>query len=135
MSSLCSRIQNEYINRIPTELPTKASQAFVITGVMSLCCGSTLVVALLGGSIALLASAIEALTRPIIKSIFPNNTFIGKAIQIILPEMTAFGLADIAMPWVGFSYKITGLLLPILAWLSLNNSNWYEENRAIAAVI
>ncbi len=97
--------------------------------------GSTLLVALLGGSIALLASTIEALTRPIIKSIFPKNNSIGKAIQIVFPEMAAFGLANIAMPWVGFSYKINGLLLPILAWLSLNNSNWYEENRAIASVI
>jgi hypothetical protein len=135
MSSLCSTIQNKYINKIPTELPNKAVQSFVVTGVICLISGTSAVVALLGGSIALLASTIEALTRPIIKSIFPNNHFIGYAIQIIFPPMAALGLVSLAAPGIGFSYKITGILLPVLAWISLNNSNWYGENRAMVSVV
>lgn len=132
--SLSSKIQREYVDDFPRKLPIKAAQSFVATGVISLISGCSAVVALLAGSIAVLASTIEAVTRPIIKSIFPKNPTIVRAVQIFIPGMIAFGLADIAAPWIGLTYKMTSFLLPLLAFFSLNQ-NWYEKNKAMAVVI
>ncbi|KKM60242.1 hypothetical protein LCGC14_1543810 [marine sediment metagenome] len=131
--SLSAKIQREYVNKFPTKLPIKAAQSFVATGVISLIAGCSAVVALLAGSIAILATTIEALTRPIIKSIFPKNPFVGLFIQICIPEIMAFGLIGVAAPWLGVTYKVSALLLPLIAWLSLNN-DFYEKNTAQAVV-
>ncbi|NGX41622.1 MAG: hypothetical protein KR126chlam4_01465 [Candidatus Anoxychlamydiales bacterium] len=131
--SLSAKIQREYVNKFPTKLPIKAAQSFVATGVISLISGCSAVVALLAGSIAILASTIEALTRPIIKSIFPENRLIGLSIQICITQMMALGLIGVAAPWLGVTYKISALLLPLIVWIALNN-DFYEKNTAQAVV-
>jgi hypothetical protein len=142
VSGSLSAIRTNYIQNFPTELPMKAAQGFIATTVISLITGCAPSVALLGGTIAATATIIEAITRPIIRAIFPETPFIATSIQIFIPQMMALGLADSIAPWIGTSYKTTSILLPLLAWISLNgislngiSNGFYGRNVAMVEVL
>lgn len=118
----------------PTEVPTKAAQGFIATATISLFTGCAGNVALLGGAIAATATIIEAVTRPIIRAIFSENPRIAKFIQICTPKMMALGLAASIAPWIGVSYRMTSILLPLIAWVTLNE-RFYERNVGMVEVL
>ncbi len=121
MSVNATGIQNNhYIRNFPTNVPVKAAQGFIATAAICLLAGGAANMALLGGAIAVTATLIEAVARPIILAVFQDAPFIGAAIQIFIPEMLALGLAASAAPLIGLSYKMTSPLLSVLAWLTLN---------------
>lgn len=134
MSASLIAIQNNYVQNFPTEVPTKAAQGFIATATISLIAGCASSVALLGGAIAATATIIEAITRPIIRAIFPETPFIAKLIQICIPKMMALGLAASIAPWIGVSYKMTSILLPLIAWITLND-RFYDRNVAMVEVL
>jgi hypothetical protein len=134
MASYISAMQNNYTTNFPAEVPTKAAQGFIITGAVSLLYGSSANVALLGGAIAVTATLIEALTRPIIKAIFPENPFIVKCIQVCVPRILALGGAIALAPWIGVSYEITSFFIPLIAWIALND-RFYERNVGMVEVL
>lgn len=134
MSAVLSAIQNHYIQNFPREVPTKAAQGFITTAVINLVTGSATNVALVGGVIAATATIIEAVTRPIIKTIFPEHPRIAKFIQIAMSKMMALGLAASMAPWLGVAYKITHVLIPLLAWIALNDK-FYEKNVGMVEVL
>ena len=134
MSVGLTTFQDNYIRNFPTQVPMKAAQGFIATAAIGLIAGTAANIALLGGAIAATATLIEAVTRPIIRAIFPENPFIGRAIQIITPRIMALALAASLAPWVGATYTITNRLLPLLAWLALNN-NFYDSNVAMVEVL
>lgn len=134
MSTTFNTIQNNYIQNFPAEVPTKAAQGFIATATISLISGSGTSVALLGGVIAATATLIEAITRPIIRAIFPETPFIAKCIQIFIPQMIALSLAASIAPWIGLSYKITTIILPLLAWIALND-RFFERNVGMVEIL
>lgn len=135
MSVSLSSIPNSYIRNFPDEVPIKAAQSFVVTAVINLIVGQTAKMAVLGGTIAMTATLIEAITRPIIRGIFPDNDFIAKSIQICVPAIAALGLATALAPTIGLTYKVSSFLLSLLAWLTLNNNRFYERNVAMVEVL
>lgn len=134
MSANLLAIHRGYVNNIPTEVPIKAAQGFIVTAAISLICGRAARVSFLGGAIAATASLIEALTRPVIRGIFPDNPFIAKSIQICVPKLVALGLAGSIAPWIGVTYKMTSILIPLLAWIALND-RFYERNVGMVEVL
>lgn len=127
-------LANRYINDLPEQVPVKAAQGFVATAAIHVLMGGVAKVALLGGAIVATATLIEAVTRPIIRAIFPEHPFIGRIIQISVPKIAALGIAIAIAPWIGIAYKTTNFLLPLLAWLTLNN-NFYERNVGMVEVL
>lgn len=134
MSANLRILQNYYMDNFPTEVPKKAAQGFIVTAAINLCSGFSTHVALLGGAIAATATIIEAVTRPIIRSVFRGNRFVAKFIQLAVPQAIALGLATSVVPWIGVSYKMSSYLLPLIAWISLND-RFYESNVGIVAVL
>lgn len=134
MLSSLSAIQNNYTQNFPAEVPIKAAQGFIVTATINLLNGYNCNVALVGGTVAAIATIIEAVTRPIIRAIFPENPNIAKFIQIVIPKMMALGLAAAVAPWVGISYKMTSILLPVIAWLTLNE-RFYERNVGMVEIL
>ncbi|MBX9744147.1 MAG: hypothetical protein K2X08_02925 [Chlamydiales bacterium] len=127
-------IQN-YTHQIPKDIAIKAAQGAIVTATISLFLGSTVPVALLGSSIAATATIIEALARPLIKNIFPDNQFIARCAQIIIPASAAFYLASSTAPWIGISYHTNFFMFPILGWIALNPDFSTNKNVAIAWVL
>ena len=134
MSAALSAIQNYYRQNFPTEVPTKAAQGFLATAVMNLLVGSASNVALVGGAIAATATMIEAVTRPIIKAVFPENPGAAQLIPIVMSVVMALNLAASIAPWLGVAYKMTSGLMPLIARLALNN-RFYERNVGIVTVL
>lgn len=134
MSATLTSIQNNYMQNFPTEVPIKAAQGFIVTATISLIAGYASSIALLGGALAAITTIIEAVTRPIIRAIFPEVPIIAKLIQICVPQMMVLGLADLIAPWIGVSYKMTSILLPLIAWIALNDK-FYERNVAMVEVL
>ena len=134
MSANLLAIHRGYVNDFPAEVPTKAAQGFVVTAAVSLISGRAADVSFLGGAIAATASVIEALTRPIVRGIFPDNPFIAKSIQICVPKLVALGLAASLAPWIGVTYKMTNVLIPLVAWVALNDS-FYERNVGMVEIL
>lgn len=118
----------------PAEVPTKAAQGFIVTAVINVCTGSANNVALVGGALAATATIIEAVTRPIIRALFPENPGIATFIQICIPKMVVLSLATSIAPWVGVSYKMSSFLLPLIAWVALN-AGFYRRNVGMAEVL
>ena len=128
-------VQNHYyVRNFPTNLPVKAAQGFIATAVISLIAGSAVNVALLGGAIAATATVIEAVTRPLIRAIFPNNETVGFVIQIIIPKMFALAIAGTVSPMLGVSYKVSNSLSAFIAWIALNAGS-YSRNESLAEVL
>ena len=134
MSANLLTMHRYYTNNFPNEVPTKATQGFIVTAAIGLITGRAAPVSFLGGAIAATATLIEAVTRPIIKAVFPDIPFIAKCIQISVPKLMALGLAGSLIPWIGISYKITSVLIPLLAWLALND-RFYERNVAMVEIL
>lgn len=123
-----------YTQDFPSELPDKMVQSFVLTTVIDLVAGSSYNVALLGGGIAVTATVIESVTRPILKAIFPKHPTITKCVQVVMPKMMALGLAASLTPWIGVAYKTSWVLFRVVVWVALNQS-YYERNVAMTEVL
>jgi hypothetical protein len=134
MSAILKAIKTHYIENLPTEVPTKAAQGFVVTAVINLLYGSASNVALVGGAVAATSTIIEAATRPVIRAIFPENPRIAKFTQIVIPKMMALSLAASAAPWLGVTYKISTILMPLIAWITLNEG-FYEKNVGMVEIL
>lgn len=131
MATSLSVIQKNYVQNFPTEVPTKATQSFIVTTGISLFAGSASNVALLGGALAATSTLIEAVTRPIIKAVFPENTKIAEIIQIVMPKMIVLSLAV----RFGVTYQVTSfVLIRIITWIALNRT-FYERNVGMVEVL
>lgn len=122
MSAILATIRRDYVNNFPRDVPETAAKSFVITGAINLAAGSSINQTLFGGALAITATLIEALTRPIIMAIFPQNATLAKFVQIVVPLALTFGLAVAAGPLIGVSCKISSLILPLIVSIVLNNS-------------
>lgn len=124
---------SNYINNMPEQVPIKASQGFITTTAISVLSGLTLNISLIRGAIAVTATFIEAVTRPIIKATFPNQPIIASAIQIFIPQIVAISLATSLSPLLATSCKMASFI-SLIAWLMLNE-DFYEKKEAIATVL
>ncbi|OGN56579.1 MAG: hypothetical protein A3D96_04825 [Chlamydiae bacterium RIFCSPHIGHO2_12_FULL_44_59] len=128
-------MQDSYVRKFPAEVPIKAAQGFIATTVIHLLLGSASSLALLGGTIAAVATIIEAITRPIINTIFPEHKVIAQCIQIVMPKMMALGLASSRIPWLDTTTStVTFLLVNLIAWPTLNY-RFYERNVAMVEIV
>lgn len=134
MFACVGSLKDDYVQNLPKEVHVKAAQGFTVTAVLSLLAGASTNVALLRGGLAVAATLIEALTRPIIKLIFPDNPFIAACIQVILPNIIVVSLAVSMAPSAFIVYTTTTLILNFVAWIALNN-RFYEKNVGMAAVL
>lgn len=134
MSANLTMIRNNYIRDLPSEVPAKAAQGFIATATIKLIAGASGKIALAGGAIAVIATMIEALTRPIIRAIFPNQSLITQAIQIVVPKMMALGLVSTFAPWAALSCEVHSFGLSVIAWLALNNG-FYQRNVGMAQIV
>lgn len=124
MSAVLSSIQNSYTQNFPAEVPTKAAQGFLATAVINLIFGNAIPVALLRGTIAVTATVIEAVTRPIIKGIFTEYPTVVGVIQIMVPRALALGLATTLAPWIGLTYRTSSFIITFIAWMQLNQDTF-----------
>jgi hypothetical protein len=136
-------IQERYIQNFPQQAPVKIAASFLVTTAINLF-SNTLQGALFVGGMAATATLIEAITRPIIREIFPQDEspqIIPKAAQIIIPEIIALGLGASIAPYLGVSYKVNMFKdnalqkwFSIFSWCVLNFTAW-NRNAPYAAVL
>jgi hypothetical protein len=123
--------RNSYIENFPRNVPLKMAQGFLATAAINLVFNKgTYRTALLRGSLAALISLVEAVTRPIIKAIFPNTPLAGMIIQIVITPLSIEWLLE---PRIGLSNTRTPLI-PFIAWFILNHG-FYGNNEGMAEVI
>ena len=123
--------RNSYIENFPRNVPLKMAQGFLATAAINLVFNKgTYRTALVRGSLAALISLVEAVTRPIIKAIFPNTPLAGMIIQIVITPLSIEWLLE---PRIGLSNTRTPLI-PFIAWFILNHS-FYGNNEGMAEVI
>jgi len=134
MVAILNHIQNNYIQELPGEIPQKVAQSVIVTVAISLFSGATRNIALLGGAIAGTTTVIEAVTRPILNAIFPENPMVVRCIQIVAPRLMALGLAASLAPWLGVAFQTDGIVLPLIAWFVLND-RYVERNVAMVEVL
>lgn len=125
----------DYYQHMPTNIPQKAAQGFLLTAAVCLILGGGSVgVAVLGGSIAVTATIIEALIRPVLRKIFPNHPMLRDFMRFGIPITAAFGLAGALVPLVEVSYQTTSLLVSLIGFLAFNPSSEERQGRALAFV-
>lgn len=141
-----------YYDKLPQNMCKNATISFFTSAAIYRTGGCDNKTSLAGGACAAMTSVIEALTRPIIRSIFPNHPTLGKWIQLLTPQSVIS--ESVITPLLGLEVppgmmRIQALLEPILArniptaamragistGLSLLkfgtfNYNWYEKNIA-----
>ena len=139
MTTICQRLnQNHaienYVDRMPTQIWMKSAQGLAVTVSISLIAGSSISAALVAGALAVAATLVEAIARPLIKSIFPDNPFIGRTISVFTANGLVLGAAKSIFSFseIGFN-PASYILVKLIAWLSLNQ-NFYTDNVAIAEV-
>jgi hypothetical protein len=129
-----SAILNDYRAQLPMQIPRKAAQGFVATVVLQLAVGSTLPLACVGGMIAVTATLVEALARPIIRALFDENPFIVQCMQVTISSGAAFACMHTFAPKFAASYKAVSFWLSFLAWIPLNQ-DFIGRNVAMAEVL
>ena len=134
MSISLSTFQRNYRRDFPTEVPTKAAQGFIVTATINLIAGHACPVILLGGTLAATATIIEAITRPIIHTLFPDNPGIATYIQSLVPAIMVLSVATSAAPWIGISYQVTSILISFIAWFSLNE-DFYKNKVGMVSIL
>lgn len=77
---------NAYVQDFPADVPKNAALAFVTSASLHRIANRSNRTALQAGAIAAMTAVIEAATRPIIRSIFPNHPTLGKWIQLLTPH-------------------------------------------------
>jgi|GEM_PF-2164380 len=133
MSINLTTTQNNYVKNFPQNTPLKAAQGFIVTSLIHLTAGVAGKAAFLGGAVSATATLIEAVTRPIIETIFPKDSIITTCVQLVLAVTLTTTLATAMVPWVGVAHKMTSSSIPILAFIVLNSNA--HENEALAIVL
>lgn len=111
----------DYVNNLPQNIPLKAAQSFVISSVLQMTIsGGLLAAGIVSGSLAAVASLVEACVRPIFKKIFPENLYIAHIISYGLAHGVTLGFCNILLPWVGISLKVTPIVIDLILFYCLN---------------
>jgi hypothetical protein len=123
-------------------MPIKAAQSFVASAAINLFLHSSPATAILGGAIAATASLIEAVTRPIIRTIFPKSDsqgqtpklpLLAQVTQLLVPSMVARGIASAFAPWIGLTYTTSTIFFTAITWWALND-DVFNKNEGVAFV-
>jgi hypothetical protein len=115
------------------DITQKSLQSAVLSVAVHVIAGSAYNVAIVGGALAVTATVIEALVRPLLLGIFPENPWI--------PAMLTFGAILIAMNDLGQSASskmgvryegptLIGLVLQILLFVT----GWDNSSRAMVFI-
>ena len=130
-----TQIQNRYVQDLPDQIMFKTAQGFVATAGISLIYGAAANTALTLGAIAATATLIEAVSRPIIRSLFANTALVT-FFQISLPKMAAFALARSIAPWTS-AQVASRSLSSLITWVMINYgaTNPFTNNIAMAEVL
>lgn len=116
---------------MPERIVIRAAQGFVISGLIALGYGYSIQVALTHGSLAVIATSIEALTRPFFSTVFQNSPLCRWAVRIFVPSGVASALLSRLVPSISTIYQAT-LTLPYIAMKALNYTQ--NDNEADAWV-
>jgi hypothetical protein len=128
-------IQHDMYHHFPKKVPLKALQGFLLTTGVNLCIGSSYRITLVEGSVAVLATLIEAVTRPLIRRIFPENPVVAKVFQNMSSVLGATGLANAVSPWTQVTITPMMALFPIWITLFAFNKHAFEKNEAMTYII
>lgn len=120
-----------YSKKFPSNVPLRALQGFVITTAIRLIFAVPLKKAAIIGALAAAATLVEAVTRPIMRSIFPNHAWIASSVQCIIPSVITLSAASAILPWVGLSYKVS--LLSCVLMLALNHAT-FQHNEGMVHI-
>lgn len=145
MSVALNNIKNKYIQNFPSEVPKKVIQGFIAATTIHLASGYARNVSLVKGAMAATATVIEAITRPILRAVFPQSPQMVSLIQVLMPKIIALSLATSLAPSIVIGYKVadsveaTAVILSIIAWFILNDgfeggNTCYKGNTAVAEV-
>lgn len=126
--------QNNYVQNFPTLIPRKAAQGFIATAAIAIIVGGSFKIAMISGTLAATVTIIEAVTRPIIRSIFPEYPQFAKCIQIFFPKVIAFSLLQAVAPWLIVSYTVESIIVSLAGWYFFNY-DFYENNVGMMTII
>jgi hypothetical protein len=130
--------QDQYVREFPAYVPLKMAQGGIATTALHLLASCEPHVALLWGAMAATATLIEAVTRPIIKSLFSENESLITLTQSCVPRMTVLMFVDSWIPWAGKTYKISILSFQFLiscVLMAIFNEKFYDKKIARIEVI
>lgn len=143
MSVSFNELCDAWYEGLPNDLSTQAFRGFLATTALRLFTSKgSLTQALFVGAVAATATAIEAATRPIIRSMINHyfietkyNDKIEKVIQVSLPKIIAVSLAAPIMSWTGLTSTIIISSIGTLfaTWIFFNE-DFYNRNTATIEV-
>lgn len=132
--NILGKITQNYTEEFPHAVHFKAVQGATTTVAINLIVGRALNVALIGGVLAIISSLVEAVTRPIITTIFKDHPVIVAVIQAVVAQMITLGLATAVASWVGVAYTVNSFFHSLLFFLTLNK-NYIKHNIGVAFVL
>lgn len=133
MKTFLSTIQDNYVQNFPSQVPKKAAKSFIVTALLRAVTGCTSYMILAPSCVAAMAIIIEAVTRPIIKSIFPPEST-PIIVQIIIPFTIALNSARAIAPYFGTVLQLNSLALSIMVWNNLN-VDYYKNNIGMVTIL
>lgn len=95
--------QREYVQDFPKKLPQAMIRGFLMTTVISLIFSATISGALATGSVAAIATLIEAITRPIILQLFVPQDYL----QDYEPVRAFFAVGILVLSTIGLNRSIS----------------------------
>lgn len=139
MMSNLSFFSSDYFQKIPTKIPLTALQGFLLSVAWRVIPNQSMNEALVAGTLAATATVIEALSRPIMQSLYPKGSVIGKLIQIYIPSIVTVEIAKLVFPSIrkmGF-LPIVGCAFSSMLqnYLFSEKNDIFDKNEAIMCAV
>lgn len=125
--SAISSFLDTYVQQFPERVPLKMAQSFVASSAIHLLFGASVNVTLIGGAVAALATVVEAIARPVFKSIFPEHSWVASNVSILAAYSIAICAANAVAPWLRTADAI-GVFGMALFGALLFNDDYFEKN-------
>lgn len=134
MSAIASSFLDRYVDDFPKLVPLKMAQSFVAASAVHLLLGASVNVTLIGGAVAALATAVEAIARPVFKTIFPDHSWMASNVSILAAYSIAVFTANAVAPWLRTADAIGVFGMALLGAILFNNE-YFEKNGGNAVIL
>lgn len=132
--SAISSFLDRYVDDFPKLVPLKMAQSFVAASAVHLLLGASVHVTLIGGAVATLATAVEAIARPVFKTIFPDHSWVASNVSILTAYSIAVFTASAVAPWLRTADAIGVFGLAMIGAFLFNNE-YFEKNEGFMFIL
>lgn len=132
MLNTFTEYKDDYIDKLPSDILKRTAQGFFIAATLSVISGSAGSAVLIAGALAASVTLVEAVTRPIIKSIFDDMS-VSLTCSIIFTRLIVMTAASVFVPSIVFKNTIGNSIINYLFFFYINETKnkYYSMNQAM----